>query len=258
MHYYQFNVADYRKDTSHLIPIEHYIYRQLIDWYFLDEKPIPINLKIVIRRLGIDHTDNIDFLEGVLIDFFTEEPDGFHHKRIDKELSDYKEYKNKQSRNGKKGGRPPKIKSQNNPPLNLDNPNLTQKKPNQELLTTNQELLTKDQDILATSEKPDDDDPPTKNKTPIKEIVKLYHKLLPTLPRVEKLTKTREGYLKQRWREDLQDINQWENFFHFVSESPFLMGKIESYDNRPPFMANLEWITKPSNFAKIAEDKYHG
>ena len=257
MHYYQFNVADYRKDTTHLSPIEHYIYRQLIDWYFLDEKPIISNKKTMLRRLGLEPEFSYQ-LNAVLEDFFILEDDGFHQKRIDAELLDYKSYLNKQTENGKKGGRPPKIKTQINPPLFLANPNLTQKKPNQELLTTNHKLLTKDQDILATSEKPDDDDPPVKNKTPIKEIVKLYHKILPTLPRVEKLTKAREGYLKQRWREDLQDLTQWENFFHFVSESDFLMGRIESYDNRPPFLANLEWITKPSNFAKIAEDKYHG
>ena len=38
MHYYKFNIADYRKDTGHLSTIEHGIYRQLIDWYYLDEQ----------------------------------------------------------------------------------------------------------------------------------------------------------------------------------------------------------------------------
>lgn len=41
MHYYQFNIADYRKDTVHLTRIEHSIYRDLIDWYYLEETPIP-------------------------------------------------------------------------------------------------------------------------------------------------------------------------------------------------------------------------
>ena len=39
MHYYQFNIADYRKDTGFLTYEEHGIYRQLIDQYHLDEKP---------------------------------------------------------------------------------------------------------------------------------------------------------------------------------------------------------------------------
>ena len=148
MHYYQFNIADYRKDTTHLNPLEHYIYRQLIDWYFLDEKPINKNLNIVLRRLNLDQLDHTHLLENVLLDFFVENDDGFHHKRIDIEIKGYQSYLNKQSENGKKGGRPHKIKTQKNPPLNLDNPNLTQKKPNQEPLTTNQELLTKDQKTI--------------------------------------------------------------------------------------------------------------
>ena len=40
MHYYQFNIGDYRRDTSHLSLLEHGIYRQLIDTYYLSEKPL--------------------------------------------------------------------------------------------------------------------------------------------------------------------------------------------------------------------------
>ena len=53
MHYYQFNIADYRKDTQHLTPIEHYIYRELMDWYYLDENPIPRKTQLVLRRLRL-------------------------------------------------------------------------------------------------------------------------------------------------------------------------------------------------------------
>ena len=51
MHYYSHNVADYRKDTAHLSLLEHGIYRQLLDSYYLDEKPI--ETQQVIRRLSI-------------------------------------------------------------------------------------------------------------------------------------------------------------------------------------------------------------
>ena len=258
MHYYQFNIADYRKDTTHLNPLEHYIYRQLIDWYFLDEKPINKNLNVVLRRLNLDQLDHTHLLENVLLDFFVENDDGFHHKRIDIEIKGYQSYLNKQSENGKKGGRPHKIKTQKNPPLNLDNPNLTQKKPNQEPLTTNQELLTKDQetirensDEISTQKKP-------VVKIPFKKIIELYHEMLPTLPRIEKLTKTREGFIRQRWIEDLPDINHWENYFDYIKQSDFLMGRVEPLNGKRVFRADLEWIIRPSNFAKISEDKYHG
>ena len=35
MHYYKFNIADYRKDTGHLNTIEHGIYRQPVSYTHL-------------------------------------------------------------------------------------------------------------------------------------------------------------------------------------------------------------------------------
>ena len=95
-------------------------------------------------------------------------------------------------------------------------------------------------------------------KIPVQEIVALYHQLLPMLPPVRKLTKAREGYIKQRWREgDLPDLEVWEKYFGYVSQSKFLTGGIDGRDGKPPFRADLEWITKPANYAKIFEGKYH-
>lgn len=92
---------------------------------------------------------------------------------------------------------------------------------------------------------------------PIQKIVELYHLHLPMLPKVEKITRAREGYIKQRWREDLTELSHWENFFDFVKTSPFLTGRVEATNGRPPFRADLEWLTRPTNYVKIAEDRYH-
>lgn len=141
MHYYQFNIADYRKDTMHLTPIEHYIYRTLIDWYYLDEKPIPKITQVVTRRLclGSELENNV---QNVLQDFFFECGDGWHHKRIDDDICEYHAQCDKNKENGKLGGRPktqtkPKITqvvSENNPTLTQNNPTVT--------LTTNHKPLT--------------------------------------------------------------------------------------------------------------------
>jgi hypothetical protein len=92
---------------------------------------------------------------------------------------------------------------------------------------------------------------------PFSKIVDLYHQTLPELPKVAKLTKKRQGYIRQRWLEDLPSLDNWANFFDHVRQSKFLMGKAEGFNGRPPFRADLEWLTNPSNFAKIAENKYH-
>jgi hypothetical protein len=52
-------------------------------------------------------------------------------------------------------------------------------------------------------------------------------------------------------------LNWWGEFFQSVGKSRFLTGRVNSKDGRA-FVADLEWILKPSNFAKIVEGKYHG
>lgn len=98
---------------------------------------------------------------------------------------------------------------------------------------------------------------PKRNAVPIAEIVALYHDRLPEHPRIEKRTPARDGYIRQRWREDLPTLEAWRNYFDDVRASKFLTGKVQGRDGKPPFIADLEWLTRPGNFAKIAEGKYH-
>jgi len=142
MHYYSFNIADYKKDTEHLMPIEHYIYRALIDRYYLDEKPIPLKTQSVMRRLSLVVGEHETMLENVLSDFFHKCDDGYRHKRIDAELAKYQSNAEKNRLNGAKGGRPRKNKPRLTQSVIDGNPVATQINPNQEPLTKNQEPLT--------------------------------------------------------------------------------------------------------------------
>lgn len=149
MHYYQFNIADYRKDTTHLTLIEHAIYRQLLDWYYLDEKPIPLETQWVIRRFPLGYEQ----VEMILKEFFEQREDGWHHERCDIEINNYQHNAEKNRRNGKLGGRPKKTQwdASGEP---KPNPNETQTKANQELLTINQEPLTKSTESNSLPDKP--------------------------------------------------------------------------------------------------------
>ena len=146
MHYYSFNIADYKKDTEHLIPIEHYIYRALIDRYYLDEKPIPLKTQSVMRRLSLVGDEHETMLENVLSDFFHKCDDGYRHKRIDAELEKYQSNAEKNRLNGAKGGRPRKNKPKLTQSVTDDIPVATQINPNQEPVTINQEPLTNSND----------------------------------------------------------------------------------------------------------------
>jgi len=131
MHYYKFNIADYRKDTGHLSTVEHGIYRQLIDWYYLDEKPIPIETQVVMRRLrlGSEHEAS---LQNVLADFFIKSKDGYKQGRIDLEINEYHSQADKNRTNGKLGGRPKKTQS-----VIPANPDESENNPNHEPVTNN-------------------------------------------------------------------------------------------------------------------------
>lgn len=124
MHYYKFNIADYRKDTAHLSRLEHSIYRDLIDWYYLDEAPIPEETQTVSRRLRLVTQEEATALNSVLNDFFYFK-NGWHHKRIDMEIAEYNELCKKNKDNGKAGGRPKKTQT-----VSSGNPDETDSKPN--------------------------------------------------------------------------------------------------------------------------------
>lgn len=156
MHYYQFNIADYRKDTVHLTRIEHGIYRDLIDWYYLEETPIPTETQSVMRRLRLGCEMEATALKNVLQDFFSQESDGFHHKRIDLDIAEYHAQCDKNRSNGLKGGRPKGKRTQS---VSSRLPVATQTdataNPNHKPLTTNHKPLIKDKSAAPPFVLPD-------------------------------------------------------------------------------------------------------
>lgn len=105
---------------------------------------------------------------------------------------------------------------------------------------------------------------------PQEAIVALYHEVLTECPRVLEWNDTRQGYMRARWREKSKPngttkgyrstddgLRFWRGFFEYVGQSDFLTGKSLGKDGKPPFVADLEWLIKPSNFAKVIEGKYH-
>jgi hypothetical protein len=105
------------------------------------------------------------------------------------------------------------------------------------------------------------DNTPAKTETPNcphDEIRALYHDKLPELPPVLSWHEERQKFLRARWREkpERQNLQWWSEFFDRVSRSDFLMGRTPSQNGKKPFKADLEWLVRPRNFAKIIEGKY--
>lgn len=246
MHFYDFNIGDYAKKTQHLTNEEDLAYRRALDMYYDTEKPLPVdNIPSLSRRLRV----GLPALEMVIAEFF---PKG-RNKHADEKIKDYYNYIAKQSVNGKKGGRPKNhIVADDKKPT--DNPSVSQNNPtpSQPLPTTHLPLTKENQNLLSPPAAPKAD------HIPYQKIIDLYHEALPTLPKVEILTTKRKGQIAARWKNGLQDLPTWKEYFEHVSESGFLMGKKDPSNGHKRFVADLEWLTNETNFAKVAEGKYHG
>ena len=255
MHYYQFNIGDYRSATAHLTNEEDLAYRRLLDMYYDSEQKIPLDTQWVGRRIRMEPS----IVRDVLNDMFVKHEDGWFHARCVDVINQYHAMAEKNRANGRLGGR------KKNP---VGNPMESESQPIVKA-TINYKLETINQSNTNIC-------PPSgelvEQKFPVCQhdaVIALYHKHLPTLRRVEVWNDTRKGYLRQRWREvaeelskekeiSFTDVLDWfADFFQHVAASKFLTGKVNSKDGRS-FLADLEWILKPSNFAKIVEGKYHG
>jgi uncharacterized protein YdaU (DUF1376 family) len=254
MHYYQFHIGDYKSHTHHLSLLEDLAYRRLLDFYFLHENPI--KHRDIARQIGMrEHEEDV---MTVLNEFFLSTPEGFVNPRADKEIKQYKEFSVAGKRGAAKRWGTPPNKEANSPPNAT--PIATN---NHKPITINQEP---DKYICPPCGELDDSKIP---KCEHQSVIDMYHKYLPTLRKVEVWNTARQGYLRQRWREVALELAKEKNivaddiltwfgdFFKHIGTSKFLTGKVNSKDGRA-FTADLEWILKPSNFAKIVEGKYHG
>lgn len=102
-----------------------------------------------------------------------------------------------------------------------------------------------------------EDESKRRRSCPVTRIVALYHECLPNNPSVEKVTDARAGYIRQRWLDDLPTLDAWKNYFEYVGKSAFLTGRTQGRDGKAPFIADIEFLTKPASFTKTAEGKYH-
>lgn len=99
MHYYQFNIGDYKSHTEHLSEMEDLTYRRLLDWYYLHESPIPLDELEVARQIRM--RSHSDCIAVVLREYFERTEEGWIHHRANKELAKAGEKSTKASQSAK-------------------------------------------------------------------------------------------------------------------------------------------------------------
>jgi uncharacterized protein YdaU (DUF1376 family) len=172
MHYYQFNIGDYARDTVGISLIEDIAYRRLIDNYHLNEKPLNGCSTHVARIIGMK--EYIDEVGYVLNRFFRQDDQGFwSHKRIEQNILEYRQIKKVKIDAGKASGKARKAKAlqqvlntcssdgeltNNHKPITINQEQVTSKKP----IRSKAGILLADylNDCKAKGEKPISSDDP--------------------------------------------------------------------------------------------------
>jgi len=86
MYYYQHHIGDYRRDTGHLTLLEHGIYRQLLDLYYITEKPLDAN---AMRLICVRSAEEQEAYQRILQDFFFKQNGKWLHKRCEEEIKSF-------------------------------------------------------------------------------------------------------------------------------------------------------------------------
>jgi uncharacterized protein YdaU (DUF1376 family) len=242
MHYYQFNIGDYASHTRHLTLMEDLAYRKLLDHYYLHEQPLNACSSSVARLIGMrEHQQEV---ESVLKEFFTLADDGWIQTRADREIEAFRAKIEQASKAGKASAQ------------RRFNACSTDVQPN-----SKHKPITNNQDKTSCQQPSATDIA----ECPHQEVIALYAEKLPMLTQVRTWDGARAQNLRARWRwvltekkpngdryatDSAQAMDFFGRFFGYVAESDFLTGK----DGK--WCADLPWLMKAENFAKVIEGKY--
>lgn len=248
MIWYKFHIGDYISHTMHLDDAEDLAYRRLLDWYYMSEKPLPLDVALVSRRIRLDE----DVVAPVLNEFFEKTKEGYINSRADKEIASYNARVELNRKSAKLGGRPKTIEVSKEEPLSPPKQNRNR--------TDTEQNITKDANasMSGTSFPP----------CPHKELLKLYQKHLPHLTQPRLWEGSRMTTMKSRWVQaskpseyspkgynSLEDgLAWWDSFFGYIANDTSLAKGFET--NGRVWQPDLVWIVNPTNFAKIIDGKY--
>lgn len=243
MHYFQFNIRDWRSKTAHLTAAEDLAYRRLTEEYYIEEKPLPNNIPELARKIRMRDSE-VD-IERVLNEFFHLEEDGnWHKERCDSELKKVsssseagkigaaKRWKNKDINS-------PLIKShmrKNSPP----------KVSPMQPITHNPIPITHNPKEEFTSTCVDGNAPEK-----INQAVEAWNRLASDLglAKVLKLTPARKAKLRARLH-DCCGLEGWKLALEKIRKSPFLRGE------KTDWRADFDFLLQEKSFTKLMEGAY--
>jgi len=245
MIWYKFHIGDYISHTMHLDDAEDLAYRRLLDWYYMSEKPLPLDVALVSRRIRLDE----DVVSPVLNEFFEKTKKGYINARADDEIKAYNVRVDINRKVGKLAHKKTvKVTS-----------TVALSPPQQNRTDTEQNITTDANASMSETAFP---------PCPHKELLKLYQKHLPHLTQPRLWEGSRMTTMKSRWVQASrpseyspkgynslpEGLAWWNSFFGYIAGDTSLPKGFES--NGRTWKPDLVWIINPTNFAKIIDGKY--
>jgi uncharacterized protein YdaU (DUF1376 family) len=261
MNFYKHFLGDYARDTQDLTLVEHGAYRVLLDHFYATKGAMPNEIGSLYRIAKAFTPTERKAVEKVADRFFKPNGDGRrHNKRAEEEIQKH---------------------------LGQAEANRIVAEERERKRREHRSLLG-DVDDKSTNRSPSQSQKPERSKAspanagegrveaatvpdcPHEKVIALYHEVLPTCTPVLEWNSQRQAILRARWREKAiakgrhpgyatedDGLAFWRRFFVYVADSAFLTGKAEPGPGRKQFVADLEWLVRPTNFAKVMEGKYH-
>lgn len=272
VNFYKHHLGDYAKKTAVLTIAEHGAYLLMLHHYYGTEAPLPTG-RDLYRLLRAETKPERAAVDTIVRKFWIESDGGLINERAQEEIERASHQRDVNREIGKLGGRPRGTDSETDS-VSEREPHAHETDPVSEPIPNRNPSQTPDSRLQTNPRSKDSGanapvaSPPAEALPgcPFDEIIDAYHSALPTCPQVLIRNKSRDGLMRSRWREvfasgkakDRGDgIELFREFFGHVAESKFLTGRAEARNGTPPFVADLEWLMRPTNFAKVVEGRYH-
>ena len=273
MHWFPFYSSDFLGATVGLSCLERGLYALMIPLYY-EVGPFPVDPVRTYRIVGCESDEQkraVDFLLG---QFFVLREDGWYQPKAERVKADAAVFHAQAVERGKRSADARREKYGTAQPIDRKRfESVSKAFGNASELTTTTTTTTtkpKEKDSAATASVGSPAEKTAAEASipacPIDEILTAYHATLPTLPRVLVRNAKREGLIRARWREVFADgkaddkadgIRLFCEYFEHVRGSRFLTGRTDPRPGAAPFVADLEWLMRPTNFAKVIEGRYH-
>jgi len=254
VNFYKRFIGDIQAKTGGLTLAEFGAYDRLLDHYYSTEQPVPADeVYRICRAMSASERGATD---KVLSKFFELGEGGYTQSKADEVIAKALPLIEAARANGKKGGRPPKPKTQTEPSgLAKHNPDGTQDesypKPKPKEIPSSPTVRV---------DSPEGEPPkPTRIACPYTELLATFHDECTSMPRVMKLSSNRRTTLLARWKEVDTDshfestddgIGIFRAIFKRAQASDFLSGRSGKF--KPGF----DWLIKSENFLKLCEGNY--